>query len=299
MNLRIFGNNGIFAADQCRLYMDRIQIMGIVNITDNSYFAGSRCLGCDGTPDLGLVRQRIASMLEEGADIIDLGACSTRPGAPAVGEEVEIARLLPVLALIRDEFPSIVLSIDTYWSGVMEASVKALPSFVEDGRLIVNDVYAGRRDPGLLALAGHYGLPYIAMHSLEETTDFSDYGGDVCAAVSAYFTEFETRVESAGVSDWILDPGFGFGKTPAQNWQLLDSMGALRSHGRRILVGVSRKSMIFKPLGLTPEECLPETQAVHFAALERGAGILRVHDVAPARRTAKLYSLLRESSLSR
>ena len=161
------------------------------------------------------------------------------------------------------------------------------------GPFIVNDIYAGRRDPLMLETAGRLGLRYVAMHSLEETLDSSDYDGDVTASVHRYFEEFAARAEKVGITDWILDPGFGFGKSVAQNWELLDRMDALRDFSRPILVGVSRKSMIFKPLGITPEDALPATQAVHFAALERGATILRVHDVLEARQVAELWGMMR------
>jgi len=266
--------------------MDRISVMGIVNITDNSYFAESRCLAENGAADLDAVRSRISDMLTEGADIIDIGACSTRPGAAAVGVDVEWARLEPVLRMLKDEFPGIRISIDTYWASVVRKTYDLF------GPFIVNDIYAGRRDTEMLPTVGHLGLTYVAMHSLEETLDNSDYDGDVTAAVHRYFEDFAAKADEAGIKDWILDPGFGFGKSVGQNWQLLDEMAALKDFSRPILVGVSRKSMIYKPLGITPEESLAPTQAAHLAALERGATILRVHDVAPARQTIELFRLL-------
>jgi len=252
-----------------------VQIMGIVNITDNSYFSASRCLGEDGEADLSAVRGRVERMLREGADIIDIGACSTRPGAPAVGPEVEWARLEPVLKMLKVEFPGLVISIDTYWSSVVQKTYDLY------GHFIVNDIYAGRRDPEMLTTVGRLGLPYVAMHSLEETVDYSDYDGSVTEGVRKYFEEFAVKAEAAGIKDWILDPGFGFGKTIEQNWTLFDEWPALKSFGRPILIGISRKSMIYKPLGITPEEALPATCDAHRKTIDRGVDILRVHDVAP------------------
>lgn len=269
-----------------------VRIMGIVNITDNSYFAQSRCLSADGAADMDVVRGRISAMLSEGADIIDIGACSTRPGAPAVGAEVESERLAPVLEMIRDEFPDITVSIDTYWASVAVLAAEILPSFAASGRLIINDIYAGRRDPQMLPSVGRLKLPFVAMHSLEETLDVSDYGGDVVEGVRSYFEEFARKAEEAGVEQWYLDPGFGFGKSVEQNWELLDRMGELSCFGKEILVGISRKSMIYRPLGITPEEALPATQAAHVAVLDRGASILRVHDVAETKRTIAVWRMI-------
>jgi len=269
-----------------------IRIMGIVNITDNSYFAESRCLGADGAADLDAVTGRIAGMLAEGADIIDIGACSTRPGAEAVGAEVEIARLRPVLEMIGEKFPDIVVSIDTYWASVAQFAAEMLPRFAEENRLIINDIYAGRRDTDMLATVGKSGLPYVAMHSLEETADASEYEGSVTAAVHAYFEDFGRKAEAAGIREWILDPGFGFGKSIEQNWTLLREMDQLADFDREILVGVSRKSMIYKKFGITPEEALPATQVAHLAALQRGATVLRVHDVAEAKRTVEIFKTI-------
>jgi len=259
--------------------------MGIVNITDNSYFADSRCLGADGSADISAVRARISAMQEDGANIIDIGACSTRPGAAAVGADEEWRRLEPVMEMIRDEFPGLKVSVDTYWASVVERVYSVI------GPFLVNDIYAGRRDPGMLPTVGRLGLPYVAMHSLEETADDSDYEGDVTASVMRYFEAFSAKAEAAGIGEWILDPGFGFGKTVEQNWQLLREMDRLSALGRPILVGVSRKSMIWKKFGLTPETSLPATQAAHIAALNRGASILRVHDVAEARQTAEIWKM--------
>ena len=267
----------------------KIQIMGIVNLTDDSYFAPSRCLGTDGMPDVGRTVGMVGKMLSEGADIIDIGACSTRPGSEPVGEEEEWRRLEPVLKAIKDSFPDAVISIDTWWASVVEKAAGLI------GPFIVNDISAGEDDPGMLPAVGRLGLQYIAMHKRGTPSTMQSLCnyGNVTSEVLQYFRKFAERAEKAGIKDWILDPGFGFAKDIGQNWQLLRELEGLRTLGHRILVGVSRKSMIYRLFGITPEESLAQTQVLHFAALERGADILRVHDVAEAARTIEAYRRLK------
>ena len=265
-----------------------IQIMGIVNLTDDSYFAPSRCLGTDGMPDIGRTVGMVGKMLSEGADIIDIGACSTRPGSEPVGEEEEWRRLEPVLKAIKDSFPDAVISIDTWWASVVEKAAGLI------GPFIVNDISAGEDDPGMLPAVGRLSLQYIAMHKRGTPSTMQSLCnyGNVTSEVLQYFRKFAERAEKAGIKDWILDPGVGFAKDIGQNWQLLRELEVLRTLGHRILVGVSRKSMIYRLFGITPEESLAQTQVLHFAALERGADILRVHDVAEAARTIEAYRRL-------
>ena len=256
--------------------------MAIVNLTDDSYFADSRCSGVEAAVE------RIGKMLDEGADIIDIGACSTRPGSLPVGEEEEWNRLAPVLKAVRTKWPDIRLSIDTYWSSVVSKAYEVIGDF------IVNDISAGSMDPMMLQTVGKLGLTYIVMHikgtpeTMQLLTDYKD----ITSEVAAYFKEFESKAADAGIISWILDPGFGFAKTIDQNYELLRNLQSLRASGRQILVGVSRKSMIYKKFGITPEDALPSTQVVHLQALMRGADILRVHDVAEAKRTIDLYKLV-------
>ena len=262
-----------------------IRIMGIVNLTDDSYYAPSRLLGAGRERLVG----HVGAMVAEGMDILDIGACSTRPGSRPVGAEVEWTRLQPALEAIREAFPDLEISIDTYWASVVRKAFEAI---------LVNDISAGEDDPDMLPAVGALGLPYVAMHkkgtpaTMQALTDYDDVVEDVFR----YFEMFAERAAAHGISDWILDPGFGFAKTVEQNYRLLADLGRFRAFGRPILVGLSRKSMIYKPLGITPEEALPATQALHMAALERGASILRVHDVRPARETAALYATLSGSS---
>lgn len=269
----------------CSMMIDKdreIKVMAIVNLTDDSYFADSRCGGVDAA------MERIATFLDEGADIIDIGACSTRSGSLPVGEEEEWRRLEPVLKAVRSRWPDVVLSIDTYWSSVVRRAYAVI------GRFIVNDISAGEMDPAMLQTVGELGLAYVAMHmrgTPETMQNLTDYH-DVTADVTDYFKEFESRASDAGIEDWILDPGFGFAKTLEQNYELLSHLSDLNAFLRPILVGVSRKSMIYKKFNITPEDSLPATQVLHLLALERGADILRVHDVAEALRTIELYKIV-------
>ncbi len=307
-----------------------VLLMGIVNLTEDSFYAPSRCLGADGSPDVDGILSRVEGMLADGADIIDLGACSTRPGSAPVGAEEEWRRLAPVLTVLWTRHPDLVISIDTYWALVVSrAHSLALSIFSVPGtgdhageervrrQMIINDISAGEDDPEMLPLVGRLGLRYIAMHKRgtpETMRGLCDYGGDVTGAVLDYFEAFALRAARAGIRDWILDPGFGFAKTLEQNYELLRDLGRFAGFGRPVLVGVSRKSMVHALHGITPAESLPQTQVLHFAALSAisspaptpaaGAGdnagegavplILRVHDVAEAARTVRTFRQIRD-----
>ena len=267
----------------------KIDVMGIINITDNSYYAESRCLDAEGNDDLDRIVSRAARMIEDGATILDIGACSTRPGSDPVGESEEWRRLEPALKAIRQEFPEIAISVDTYWPSVVRRTFDAI------GPFIVNDVTAGEgmydKSDEMLRTVAELGLPFVAMHmrgnpkTMQSLTEYDN----VTAEVLDYFRQFASKAEAAGVKDWILDPGFGFAKTIEQNYQMLRELDHFAELGKRILVGMSRKSMIFRKLDITPEESLPATQVLHYKALCLGADILRVHDVAEAVRTVALY----------
>lgn len=260
----------------------KIDIMGIVNITDDSYYAASRCSGLDQT------LSRVEALMGEGADIIDLGACSSRPGAMQVGAEEEWRRLEPVLKQVRASFPDVTLSLDTYWSEVVSRAYDTI------GEFIVNDISAGDDDPQMLPLVGRLGLKYIAMHkrgtpgTMQSLTNYNDIADDVLE----YFRQFAQKALHFEIKDWIIDPGFGFAKTLEQNYQLLSRLDQFKQLRRPLLVGVSRKSMIYKYLNISPEDALSATQVVHLKALQMGADILRVHDVAEAVRTVELFRIL-------
>ena len=262
----------------------QIDIMGIVNLTDDSYFSASRC--ASPSPAVKLASR----LVDEGASILDFGACSTRPGAEPVGAEEEWRRLRPALETVRKEFPDVRISVDTYWSDVVRRAYDAIGDF------IVNDISAGEDDPQMLPLVGRLGLTYVAMHkrgtpqTMQSMTDYED----VTSEVADYFSDFSDRAGQSGIRDWILDPGFGFAKTLEQNYQLMRDLSRFKASfpSRKLLVGVSRKSMVYRLLGITPEESLPATQVLHLHALQNGADILRVHDVEQAVQTVSLYRML-------
>ena len=300
-----------------------IHVMGIINLTPDSFYSGSRTAACDFMP-------KVRQMLSDGADVIDIGACSTRPGAAQPSLEEEWARLEPALCELRMEtqvskpsgasplrpshchkcrtgskLPSVpsvsgplplmrprvatgldicvstAISIDTYRPEIVRRAYEII------GPFIVNDVGGG--NPEMLRAVGELGLPYIAMHGRKPQ-------GDVIEDILDFFRDFAVRAEANGVKEWILDPGFGFGKDIDQNYEVLNRLDELKKAGRDILVGISRKSMIYKKLGITPEEAMPETLALERIALEKGATWLRVHDVAETVQMVRDYSTMYTSS---
>ena len=253
-----------------------IKIMGIVNINSDSFFCGSRVTGekefCT----------RVEKLFAGGADVVDIGACSSRPGSEYPGVAEEWRRLEPMLMIVRERFDGRRFSIDTFSSEIVRRA------FCLIGPFIVNDITAGQSDPELLPLVARLDLPYIAMHNqippaIEgiEIRRIADGEGDIVARVAGFFRNFEKRAAEAGLCDWILDPGFGFGKDVDENLELLDRLDELKVFGREILAGISRKRMTYQRQGHKPEddETLAETRRLQEIAVERGATWLRVHDV--------------------
>ena len=237
------------------------QIMAIVNLTPDSFWAPSRVKAAQS-------RERIRELLDAGADIIDLGAVSTRPGAADVSLREEWRRLAPVL---RNWDPAVALSVDTTRAEIVRRVYDCV------GPFWVNDISAGEDDPGMLETVGRLGLPYIAMHKRgnPRTMDAQcDYPEGVISALTAYFGEFSRRAEAHGIGEWILDPGLGFAKSAEQNWEILEGLETLRVFGRPILVGAADKRFTGG-----------DTEKAHRLAIAHGADILRVHDVAAARET--------------
>lgn len=277
--------------------------MGIVNLTDDSYFAGSRCLeGNDVEKAADNAVGKASRMIENGATIIDIGACSTRPGSEPVGAEEEWRRLEPALKKLVRALPGTPVSIDTWWADVIRLAYETVASeYDEDtakSTLIINDISAGEDDPQMLPLAGTLSLKYIAMHKRGNSKTMQSLCNyeNVTEEIERYFEIFSEKAEKYNIREWVLDPGFGFAKTIDQNYQLLKEMDRLTAKfskkGIRTLVGVSRKSMIYRLFGITPQESLCQTQVLHLKALQNGADILRVHDVEEAARTVELYRRL-------
>lgn len=278
-----------------------IRIMGIVNLTDDSYYANSRCLDRDDKEmSISKALARATRLVEEGATIIDLGACSTRLGAESIGAKMEWERLEGPLREIWLTLPQVKVSVDTWWSEVVERCCDMLSglSCREDvrNRFIVNDISAGEDDADMLPLVGREDLSYIAMHKKgnSKTMQSLCHYENVTLEVVEYFKEFSRKAERFGIRNWILDPGFGFAKDIAQNYQLLRESHIFKEEfpNQELLIGVSRKSMIYRLFNTTPEDSLAQTQVLHMKALQNGADILRVHDVEEAARTVRLYSLL-------
>jgi dihydropteroate synthase len=252
--------------------------MGILNLTPDSFYAGSRVAATDE------LLNRAEAMLQAGAAILDLGGYSSRPGAEHISATEEKARVLPAIKAVRGAFPEVILSVDTFRADVAAEAVAA-------GADIINDVSGGTLDAKMFATAGHLGVPYVLMHlrgTPQNMTQHTHYDTDLVTELVRYFRDKLVQLRAAGVVDVILDPGFGFAKTPAQSHELLRRLAELAVLGLPILAGLSRKSMVYKPLGLTPATALTGTIAANTVALLNGARLLRVHDVAEAMHTVRL-----------
>ena len=255
-------------------------IMGILNITPDSFYAGSRYAVTDNY--LGAA----AMMLEEGAQILDIGGYSSRPGASNISVEEEIKRVVPVITAIKHTFPEALISIDTFRAEVAKAAV-------ETGAVIVNDISGGSLDPKMFETVGKLKCTYVLMHmrgtpqTMQQETEYANLFKDMCY----YFSEKIAELREHGVHDIILDPGFGFAKTTIQNFELMDRFQDFRFFGLPLLAGISRKSMIYKTLNSTPEEALNGTTALNTTALLKGAAILRVHDVKEAMEILRLMDV--------
>lgn len=257
-------------------------VMGIVNVTPDSFYASSRTSSSDA------VKARVEQMVGEGADILDIGGYSSRPGAADVSAEEEIERLAIGLRALREVAPDIPVSVDTWRADVARVAVSEL------GADIVNDISGGDLDPAMFGTVADLRVPYIIMHmrgtpaTMDSLTDYADVTADVIADLCRKLR----RLRLLGVSDVIVDPGFGFAKTLAQNWELMAHLSDFtRLLDAPLLVGISRKSMLTKALAITQDEALEATVALNTIALTRGASILRVHDVRAAAQTVGVYSL--------
>lgn len=253
------------------------KVMGILNITPDSFYDGGRY------QNTNQALKQCAQMLEEGAAIIDIGAYSSRPGADFISQREELTRLLPVLQQVKKEFPTAVISIDTFRAPVAEIAI-------QEGVQIINDISGGVLDANMFTTIARLQVPYILMHmkgdpqTMQTQTGYADFMVDL----SSYFESKVALLRQLGVVDIIIDPGFGFAKTLEQNYELLDKLEVLKSFDLPLLVGISRKSMIYELLDISPSDAVNGTTVVHTMALLKGANLLRVHDVKPAVEAVKL-----------
>ncbi len=260
--------------------------MGILNLTPDSFFDGGKYKG-----EASILHQ-VEYMLNHGATFIDMGAYSSRPGAEHVSEDEELKRMVPVIDLILKKFPNTLISVDTFRSKVAEESI-------EHGAAIINDIAAGNLDDAMFDTVAKHQVPYIMMHmkgtpqSMQKEAVYEDLINDL----RFYFSKKIKETTSKKINDIILDPGFGFAKTTGQNYTLLNHLDMFQTFGLPILIGLSRKSMIYKVLESSPKEALNGTTALHTIALLKGANIIRAHDVNEATECVKLVEALKENAL--
>lgn len=262
------------------------KVMGIINITPDSFYDGGKYKN-----DSELLSQ-VYMMLKSGATFIDVGAYSSRPNAIHISEKEELQRILPIVKLLTKEFPAILLSIDTFRSSVARQTIEA-------GAAMINDISAGHGDSKMLQTITDFRVPYIMMHmkgtpqTMQQETTYDHLIKDILY----YFSERIAKAKALGISDLIIDPGFGFAKTQEQNFELLNHLELFKIIEKPILIGISRKSMIYKKLDTTADQALNGTTVLNTIALQKGASILRVHDVKEAVECVKLFSELNTYSL--
>ena len=279
---KLFPQKYTFQIKGCLYSLDKPKVMGILNLTPDSFFEGSR------VPDKeNSWLYEAEKKIKEGADFLDLGGYSTRPGAAHISVEDEINRVLPALKAIKKHFPDTLLSIDTFRAEVADEAVA-------EGADLINDISAGSLDEDMLPLVAKLGVPYIAMHlkgtpqTMQSETDYKELLPEILYYFSAKIEQFR----KLGIKDVIIDPGFGFAKTREQNFEVLRNLKSFQQLGLPMLAGLSRKSMIYKTLETSAEEALNGTTALNMFALTQGANILRVHDVKEAKETIQLFEQL-------
>lgn len=267
------------------IQLEPAAVMGILNVTPDSFYADSRLTSVQQVID------RAGVMIDEGANILDIGGYSSRPGAEEISVNEELDRVLHMVSSLHQSFPEIPISIDTFRSQVaMEA--------IQQGASMVNDISGGQLDPGMWQVVRSLQVPYVLMHmrgtprTMQSMTDYQD----VAVEILDWLIDKVGQLRQTGIHDILVDPGFGFGKTAQQNFQLLHQLHTLSILGLPVMVGISRKSMIWKTLGTDPADALQGTTALHLIALQQGAKILRVHDVKPARQTIQLWDAYQKSN---
>lgn len=261
------------------------QVMGILNVTPDSFYAGSR-----GVTERYIL-DRLEQITDEEASIVDIGAYSSRPGAQEVSVEEEMERLRAGLEVIREHRPDAIVSVDTFRADVAKMCVE------EYGVAIINDISAGNMDASMFRTVAQLGVPYIIMHmqGTPQNMQTNPHYDNLLKEVFLYFAERVQKLRDLGVKDIIIDPGFGFGKTLEHNYELMNHLDEFRIFELPLLVGISRKSMIYKLLGTTPEEALNGTTVLNTLALMKGANILRVHDVKAAKEAITLVEKMKSS----
>jgi dihydropteroate synthase len=259
-------------------------VMGILNITPDSFYDG----GMHGEEKE--ILSHCSKMIEEGAAIIDIGAQSTRPRSILIPEEEEWKRMHPVLKSLRREFPQAVFSVDTFYASVAQQAVA-------EGADVINDISSGTMDGKMLETVAQLNVPYVLMHmqGTPQTMQVNPHYTDVVKEVIDFFAERTQKLHSMGLNDIILDAGFGFGKTPEHNYHLLNHLDLFKWFEKPLLVGISRKSMVSKILGVKTEDVLNGTTALHMIALQKGASIVRVHDVREAMQAIQLFNAIEAS----
>ena len=266
--------------------IDRPWVMGIINVTPDSFYSASR------VNDEAALVERVRQMVADGADVLDVGACSTRPDSQSVDAQSEMQRLQWALAVIRREAPDVLISVDTFRADVARRCVE------QWGADIINDISGGTLDEEMFSTVASLGVPYVLTHTRGTPATMSsmtDYG-DVAADVLEWMARRIDELRQMGVADVIADPGFGFAKDVEQNYRLLTCLDAFHALNAPLLVGVSRKRMVYMPLGISPDEALNGTTVVNTMALERGAHILRVHDVKAAVQAVTLTAMARRTT---
>lgn len=265
-----------------KLLLTQPVVMGILNATPDSFYSQSRVQSVQQAVDAA------GAMIDAGAAIIDIGGQSTRPGSERVSFAEELDRVSPVVRAVRQAFPEIWLSVDTYYSSVALACIGL-------GIDMINDIAAGDDDPKMFKTVIENEIAYVAMHkkgnpaTMQENPQYEDLMGEILG----YFQQKKAEYKKSDFANWVIDPGFGFGKTIEQNFELLNQLQKFRQFNKPLMVGISRKGMIWKTLNASPEAALNGTTALHMAALDRGANILRVHDVKEAKECIDLFLALK------
>ena len=260
------------------LVIDKPLVMGIINATPDSFFGGSRFNGVDE------IVTEAEKMLNDGADIIDIGGQSTRPGSELIAADEEIKRVIPAIQAILDKFPGAIISIDTFYSKVAVAAIGA-------GATIINDISAGSMDHEMIGTVAELKAPYVLMHmkGTPQTMQQNITYENVTREVLDFLIAKTHQLKNAGIIDIIIDPGFGFAKTIDHNFELLKDLSVFKILDKPIMLGISRKSTVYKTLGVSADEALNGTSVLNTIGLMNGASILRVHDVKEAKEAVKLF----------